>query len=65
MIGTTEIIIVLGVVVLIFGASAIPKLARSLGKARAEFEKGIEEGEKADSSEGGSGTGEENRPKSS
>jgi sec-independent protein translocase protein TatA len=46
LIGTTEILIIVGVVILIFGASAIPKLARSLGKARAEFEKGIREGEK-------------------
>jgi len=44
MIGTTEILIIVGVVVLLFGATAIPKLARSIGKARAEFEKGVKEG---------------------
>ena len=45
MIGTTELLIILGVVVLLFGATAIPKLARSIGKARAEFDKGVKEGE--------------------
>lgn len=44
MIGTTELLIIVGVVVLLFGATAIPKLARSIGKARAEFEKGAKEG---------------------
>ena len=34
------IILILAVVVLIFGASRIPQLARSLGQARREFEKG-------------------------
>ncbi len=43
MIGTTEIIIIAAVVMVLFGASAIPKFTRSLGKARGEFEKGIKE----------------------
>ena len=43
MLGTTEIIVICGVVVLLFGAGAIPKLARSIGKARKEFEKGLKE----------------------
>ena len=37
------IILILAVVVLIFGASRIPQLARSLGQARREFEKGSKE----------------------
>ncbi len=44
MIGTTEIIVIVVVVMIIFGASAIPKFARSLGKAKSEFEKGLHEG---------------------
>jgi sec-independent protein translocase protein TatA len=44
MLGTTEILIIAGVVLLIFGGAAIPKFARSLGKARREFEQGIKEG---------------------
>ena len=47
MIGTTEILIIVGVLVLLFGATAIPKLARSIGKARAEFEKGVKEGKES------------------
>ncbi len=43
MIGTTEWILILAVVLLLFGGTAIPRIARSLGKARAEFEKGTRE----------------------
>ncbi len=43
MIGTTEIIIIAAAVMVLFGASAIPKFTRSLGKARGEFEKGLKE----------------------
>ena len=43
MLGSTEIIIVAGVVLVLFGSTAIPKFFRSLGKARKEFEKGAEE----------------------
>jgi sec-independent protein translocase protein TatA len=38
--GITEIIIVAAVVLLLFGSKAIPKVARSLGSARNEFEAG-------------------------
>jgi len=34
-----EVYIVLGVIVLLFGGSQLPKLARSLGQAKNEFEK--------------------------
>jgi TatA/E family protein of Tat protein translocase len=43
MVGHTEIIIVAGVVLVLFGSAAIPKFFRSLGKARKEFEKGAAE----------------------
>jgi len=43
MIGTTEIIIIAAAVMVLFGASAIPKFTKSLGKARGEFEKGMKE----------------------
>lgn len=45
-----EWIVVLVVVVLLFGSSQLPKLARSLGQAQKEFKQGMDEGEKADSS---------------
>jgi len=37
--GSTELMVILLIVVLVFGASAIPKLAKSVGEARREFEK--------------------------
>jgi sec-independent protein translocase protein TatA len=36
--------IVLAIIVLVFGASQLPKLARSLGQAQKEFKKGLSEG---------------------
>ena len=39
-----ELWIVLGIIVLVFGGSQIPKLARSLGQAQKEFKKGLQEG---------------------
>lgn len=47
-IGLPEIAIVVGAVVLLFGASAVPKMARSLGQAKKEFEKGVAEGSKGE-----------------
>ena len=44
MIGTTEILIIAAVVLVLFGATAIPRFAKSLGQAKAEFEKGVKEG---------------------
>ena len=43
-IGTGEIIVILAVVVLLFGATKLPQLARSLGASAREFRKGVEEG---------------------
>ncbi|MET0490808.1 MAG: twin-arginine translocase TatA/TatE family subunit [Acidimicrobiales bacterium] len=41
--GAPELIIVLLIILLIFGGSKLPQLARSLGKAQSEFKKGSEE----------------------
>jgi len=46
--GAPELIIILLVVLVIFGGSQIPKLARSLGQAQKEFKKGLDEGAKDD-----------------
>lgn len=43
-----ELIIILVVVLLLFGARKLPELARSLGASAKEFRKGIEEGAKGD-----------------
>ncbi len=41
--GPTELIIILVIVLLLFGGSKLPKLARSLGEASKEFKKGVDE----------------------
>ena len=41
--GPTELIIILVIVMLLFGATRLPKLARSLGEASKEFKDGIKE----------------------
>lgn len=46
MIRGQEWLIVLLVVLLVFGATRLPALARSLGASAKEFRKGIEEGSK-------------------
>jgi sec-independent protein translocase protein TatA len=38
-----EFLLVLAVILLLFGSSQLPKLARALGQARTEFAKGVEE----------------------
>ncbi len=43
-----EIGIVVLVIVLLFGGSQLPKLAKSIGQAQKEFKKGLAEGEKDD-----------------
>src|SRR3954449_4019217 len=44
--GPTELIIILVIVLLLFGTTRLPKLARSLGEASREFKKGTEERER-------------------
>ena len=39
-----DILIILAIVALLFGGAQLPKLARSLGSAKSEFEKGLREG---------------------
>ena len=43
--GPTELIIILVIVLLLFGTTRLPKLARSLGEASKEFKKGVNERE--------------------
>ena len=44
-IGATEMLIVLAVVLLLFGSTRLPKLARSMGQASREFKSGVNETE--------------------
>jgi sec-independent protein translocase protein TatA len=48
-----DLLIILGIIVLLFGSSQLPKLARSLGQASKEFKRGIndEENDDADGTE--------------
>ncbi len=41
-----DIIVVLVVVLVLFGGSQLPKLARNLGQAQKEFQKGLADGNK-------------------
>ena len=43
--GGPELFIVLGVILLLFGSTKLPKLARSLGASVTEFKKGLSEGD--------------------
>jgi sec-independent protein translocase protein TatA len=40
--GAPELLIILAVVLLLFGSTQLPKLAKSLGQASKEFKKGVE-----------------------
>lgn len=42
--GTTELIIILAVIILLFGARKLPELASSIGKSIQEFRKAAKEG---------------------
>ena len=44
MTGGPEIWIIVALVVVLFGGSRLPKIARNLGKAQAELKKGLAEG---------------------
>ena len=46
--GAPELIIILAVVLLLFGSTRLPKLARSLGQASKEFKHGVNEGTRDD-----------------
>ncbi len=43
--GGMELLILLVIILLFFGARRVPELARSLGRGKREFHKGIEEAE--------------------
>jgi sec-independent protein translocase protein TatA len=44
----TELLILAAVLILLFGASQLPKLARAIGSSRAEYEKGVRESAQAE-----------------
>jgi sec-independent protein translocase protein TatA len=46
--GSTELLIILAIILLVFGSTKLPKLARSLGQAQKEFKTGMDEGKPSD-----------------
>ena len=46
--GLWQVLICVAIVIVLFGAKKIPEFARSIGKAKGEFKKGLAEGEKED-----------------
>jgi sec-independent protein translocase protein TatA len=44
-VGGVELAIILVIILLFFGARRVPELARSLGRGKREFHKGVEEAE--------------------
>jgi sec-independent protein translocase protein TatA len=51
MIGLTEVLVIGGLLVLLFGASQIPKIARSMGEGLKEFKKSVKEAKEMDEEE--------------
>lgn len=51
--GVTELLIVLLVLTVLFGASRLPKLARSVGEASKEFREGLSDGTPRPAASGG------------
>ena len=49
--GTPEILLILGILLLLFGSTRLPQLARGMGKSISEFKKGISEAGKEDERE--------------
>ena len=45
-VGTQEILLVAAVIFLLFGATKLPQLAKSLGQSKRAFKEGLEEAEK-------------------
>jgi sec-independent protein translocase protein TatA len=42
--GTQELLVILVIVLVMFGGSKLPEIARSLGKSMNEFKKGVNDG---------------------
>ena len=49
--GTTEILLIVAVLFLLFGATRLPQLARSLGQSRKAFKEGMREAEEEETAE--------------
>jgi sec-independent protein translocase protein TatA len=52
MVGGPQLLVILVIVVLLFGSTKLPGLARSLGQAQTEFKRGLRDGADDDADEG-------------
>jgi sec-independent protein translocase protein TatA len=48
MVGGPQLLIILAILVLLFGSTKLPGLARSLGAAQTEFKRGLRDGAEPD-----------------
>lgn len=44
--GTPELLVIAAVIILLFGATRLPQLAKSLGQSKRAFKEGLEEAER-------------------
>lgn len=63
--GGPELLIILVVVLLLFGAKKLPDLARSVGRSTSEFKKGVREGGAAEEKESSSAPAADTGPSAS
>jgi sec-independent protein translocase protein TatA len=61
-IGWPELLLILAVLLLLFGARKLPDMARSLGRSTKEFKAGMKEGVADQPDEAGDGTEKTPRP---
>lgn len=47
-VGLPELIVILFIILLLFGAKRLPEMMRSIGKGVKEFKKGVKEGEEGE-----------------
>lgn len=52
--GLPELIIILVILLLLFGSTKLPKLARSLGQSAGELQKGLDDAKKTENKKDGS-----------
>jgi len=46
--GTTELIVIVAILFLLFGATRLPQLAKALGQSKKAFKEGLDEGDSED-----------------
>ncbi len=60
--GIEELLVILLIVLVIFGGAKLPQLARSLGKAKGEFHKGLKEGDAGETGQAKNHTRADDKP---